>query len=122
MTHLDYPTAGEKLCIENGQLQVPDNPILGFIKGDGIGPDVMHACLRVWDSAVAQVYARQRKIYWQELFMGEAAAQRYQGAIFPEETRQALKDLIDLLRHKPSKNAEFENITDSKFFGFQLTH
>ena len=87
------PENGEKLRVENGTLKVPDNPILGYVEGDGIGPDITRACLRVWDAAVAKAYSGKRKIHWCELFMGEKAAGRYDGDYFPEETLQALRDL-----------------------------
>ncbi|RKZ86000.1 MAG: NADP-dependent isocitrate dehydrogenase [Candidatus Parabeggiatoa sp. nov. 1] len=94
ITHLKFPESGAKITIQNNQLVIPNNPILGYIQGDGIGPDIMQACLRVWDAAVLQAYQDKRKIHWAELFMGEKAAEKYQGNIFPDETRQALQDLI----------------------------
>lgn len=91
---ISLPEGGTKISIENNKLHVPDNPILGYVQGDGIGPDIMQACLRIWDAAVEKAYNGKRKIYWAELFMGESAAEKYNGDIFPEETRQALQDLI----------------------------
>ncbi len=91
---ITMPEGGTKISIKNNKLQVPDNPILGYVQGDGIGPDIMKACLRIWDAAVKKAYNGKRKIYWAELFMGESAAKKYNGEIFPEETRQALQDLI----------------------------
>ncbi|MBA2350870.1 MAG: NADP-dependent isocitrate dehydrogenase [Pseudomonadota bacterium] len=92
--HIFFPTSGQKISVENGKLEVPDNPVLGFIQGDGIGPDIMRACLRVWDAAVEQSYGGKRKIHWMELYLGEMAAARYDGKVFPEETREALKDIV----------------------------
>jgi isocitrate dehydrogenase len=92
--HLRYPEGGRKISIENNQLVVPNNPILGYIEGDGIGPDIMTACLRVWDAAVKKAYDGQRQIHWAELFMGEKGAEKYDGNSFPEETREALQDLL----------------------------
>lgn len=94
ITHLKLPEQGSKITIQNNQLVVPENPILGYIEGDGIGPDITQACLRIWDTAVLKAYHGQRKIHWAELFMGEKAAKKYEGSIFPDETRQALQDLI----------------------------
>ena len=91
--HIHYPEAGEKIRIENNQLVVPDNPILGFIEGDGIGPDITNASLRVWDAAVEKAYGEQRKIHWAELFLGEKASKIYDGDYFPAETLEAIKDL-----------------------------
>jgi isocitrate dehydrogenase len=88
------PPHGTKISVENGKLAVPDNPILGYIEGDGIGPDITKACLRVWDAAVAKAYEGKRQIHWAELFMGEKAANLYDGDYFPAETLAALKDLI----------------------------
>uniref|UniRef100_A0A451BIS2 Isocitrate dehydrogenase [NADP] n=1 Tax=Candidatus Kentrum sp. SD TaxID=2126332 RepID=A0A451BIS2_9GAMM len=92
--HITMPAGGKKITVENGALSVPDNPIIGFIEGDGIGPDIMSACLRVWDAAIARAYAGKRAIHWMELYMGEKAADKYEGNYFPEETLQALRDLI----------------------------
>jgi isocitrate dehydrogenase len=64
------------------------------VEGDGIGPDIMRACLRIWDAAVEQAYGSKRKIHWMELFMGEKAVERYDGNFFPDETREAMQDLL----------------------------
>jgi len=90
-THL--PEGGAKITIQNHQLVIPNNPIVGYMEGDGIGPDIMKACLPVWDAAVAKAYQGQRKIYWKELYMGDKARERY-GSIFPDETRQLLQELV----------------------------
>ena len=92
--HIVIPPTGEKVTVKNGKLQVPDNPIIGYVEGDGIGPDITRACLRVWDAAVEQAYGGKRKIQWCELYMGEKAAELYDGNYFPPETLDALKDLI----------------------------
>lgn len=92
--HISLPEEGEKISTRDHELVVPDNPILGYIEGDGIGPDIMRASLRVWNAAVDKAYGGKRKIYWTELLVGEKAAEAYNGDIFPEETRQALRDLI----------------------------
>ncbi len=89
-----YPADGRKITVENGSLIVPDNPILGYIKGDGIGPDIMRACLRVWDAAVKKAYNGTRQVHWMELFMGEEASEKFNGNAFPEETLTALKELM----------------------------
>ncbi|TCO81679.1 isocitrate dehydrogenase (NADP) [Plasticicumulans lactativorans] len=92
--HIKYPSTGEKITVQDGRLHVPDQPIVGYVEGDGIGPDITRACLRVWDAAVEQAYGGTRKIHWCELFMGEKAAEIYEGNYFPDETLEALKDLI----------------------------
>ena len=92
--HIRIPTSGEKITIQDGKLCVPEQPILGFVEGDGIGPDITRASLRVWDAAVEEAYGGQRKIHWCELFLGEKAAELYEGNYFPEETLEAIKELI----------------------------
>ena len=92
--HVKIPQQGDKIRIVDGKLQVSDHPILGYIEGDGIGPDITSACLRVWDAAVAKVYADKRKVHWAELFLGEKAAGIYAGNYFPDETLDAIKDLV----------------------------
>jgi isocitrate dehydrogenase len=92
--HITLPEGGEKITVEDGSLQVPQNPILGFIEGDGIGPDITTACLRVWDAAVARAYHGERKVHWAELYLGEKAAGIYDGNYFPGETLEAIKELL----------------------------
>jgi isocitrate dehydrogenase len=92
--HIKLPQNGEKISVVNGKLNIPDNPILGYIEGDGIGPDITRASLRVWDAAVAKAYDNRRKIHWCELYMGEKAAGIYDGNYFPDETIEALKELV----------------------------
>ena len=65
------PPAGGKISIQNGKLNVPDNPILPFIRGDGTGPDIWAASVRVFDAAVQKAYGGKRKIAWFEVFAGE---------------------------------------------------
>ena len=92
--HISLPTSGTKVTVRNGKLHVPDDPIIGYVEGDGIGPDISTACLRIWDAAVAKAYGDKRKIHWCELFMGEKAAGIYDGDYFPKETLDAIKDLF----------------------------
>ncbi len=91
--HLRLPADGEQVRVAGGKLCVPDQPIIGYVEGDGIGPDIMRACLRVWDAAVAVAYAGHRRIHWTEMLLGEKAAEVY-GEIFPEETRRAMQDVV----------------------------
>ncbi|MES0874197.1 isocitrate dehydrogenase (NADP(+)) [Sinimarinibacterium thermocellulolyticum] len=92
--HIKIPTTGEKITIRNGRLHVPDQPIIGYVEGDGIGPDITRACLRVWDAAVEKAYGGKRKIHWCETYLGEKAASLYDGNYCPDETLQVLKDLV----------------------------
>ena len=91
--HVKMPESGDKVRIENGRLVVTDQPILGFIEGDGIGVDITPACMRVWDAAIEKAYGGQRKVHWAELFLGEKAAGIYDGDYFPQETLDAIQDL-----------------------------
>ncbi|MGF1527824.1 MAG: isocitrate dehydrogenase (NADP(+)) [Candidatus Competibacterales bacterium] len=92
--HIRLPEGGEKITVVDGKLHVPEQPIVGYVEGDGIGPDITRACLRVWDAAVAQAYGGKRKIHWCELYMGEKAASLYDGDYFPTETLDAIKELF----------------------------
>ena len=69
-----------------------DNPILLWIEGDGIGPDIMTASKRIWDAAVQAVYGGQRKIAWMEIYSGEKAAALYDGDYFPPESLDAIRE------------------------------
>jgi len=91
--HVKIPQGGDLISVADDKLVVPDNPVLGSIEGDGIGPDITRACLRIWDAAVAKAYGGKRKIHWCELFMGEKAAGIYDGDYFPRETLDALNKL-----------------------------
>ena len=70
---------------ENGAVAVPDNPIIGFIEGDGTGPDIWKASVKVFDAAVAKAYAGKRKVHWHELLAGEKAY-RETGEWLPQRT------------------------------------
>lgn len=87
------PANGSKITIENGVLNVPNNPIVCFIEGDGTGPDIWAAAQHVLDAAVAKAYAGERQIAWMEVFAGEKANTVYGEEVWlPEETLQAFRD------------------------------
>lgn len=86
------PADGQKITLRDGELHVPDEPIVAFIEGDGTGPDIMKASLRIWDAAVEKAYGGKRRIAWMEIFAGEKAAERYDGNYMPEETFDALRE------------------------------
>ena len=65
------PADGAKITISGGKLHVPDHPILPFIEGDGTGPDIWRASVRVLDAAVEKAYGGKRKIPWMEVYAGE---------------------------------------------------
>lgn len=83
----------EKIRIENGKLIVPNNPILPFIEGDGIGPDIWKAAVRVFDAAVEKSYAGERKIEWLEVLAGEKAFNKT-GSWLPQETLDTFKQYL----------------------------
>jgi isocitrate dehydrogenase len=87
------PQEGERVTVREGKLHVPDNPILAFIEGDGIGPDITRASLRIWNAAVQKAYGGQRKIAWMEIYAGEKADRLY-GSYLPEETLRAMKEFL----------------------------
>jgi isocitrate dehydrogenase len=91
---ITVPSEGRKITVREGKLHVPDNPIVAYIEGDGIGPDIMTASKRVWDAAVQAAYGGQRTITWMEIYAGEKAGQVYDGNYLPEETFEALREFI----------------------------
>ncbi len=85
------PNNGEIIKYINGILEVPNNPIIPFIRGDGIGPDIWSAAVRVFDAAVKKTFNNTNKIEWMEIFAGEKAHE-ISGEWLPEETPQIIKD------------------------------
>lgn len=85
------PTGGERIVFENGALRVPDTPIIPFIEGDGTGPDIWRASVRVFDAAVQQAYGGSRKVHWMEIFAGEKSNTRF-GTWLPDETLEAVRE------------------------------
>jgi isocitrate dehydrogenase len=87
------PSDGERISIENEELQVPDNPILPFIEGDGTGPDIWAASQPVLDAAVEKAYGGKRRIRWMEVLAGEKAFQST-GDWLPEQTLNAFREYL----------------------------
>jgi isocitrate dehydrogenase len=85
------PAEGEKIGIQNGSLQVPDRPIIPFIRGDGTGPDIWRASQRVLDAAVEHAYGGRRAFAWMEVFAGETAYERFHDWL-PKETLEAFQE------------------------------
>src|SRR5690554_5225300 len=81
----------QKIVMSSKVLEVPSNPIIPFIKGDGIGPDIWNAAVRVFDSAVEKAYGGERKIAWKEVLAGEEAF-KATGQWLPDETIEALRE------------------------------
>ncbi|MEE9392059.1 MAG: isocitrate dehydrogenase (NADP(+)) [Planctomycetota bacterium] len=89
---LQAPTEGELIRGNGTQIEVPNQPIIPFIRGDGIGPDIWAAAQPVFDAAVAKGYAGTKKIAWFEIFAGEAAIEKYgEGVWLPEDTLKAIR-------------------------------
>ncbi len=87
--------AGEKISLKDGKLHVPDNPIVGFIEGDGTGVDIWAASQPVLDAAVEKAYGGKRKIAWMEVYAGEKANEVYGEPVWlPEETLTAIDEYI----------------------------
>jgi isocitrate dehydrogenase len=84
---------GERITHSPTGLQVPDRPVLPFIEGDGTGPDIWRASVRVLDAAVERAYGRRRQIAWMEVFAGEKSFQRYQTWL-PDETVEAFREFL----------------------------
>lgn len=83
----------QKITIEHGKLNVPDTVILPFIEGDGIGPDIWSASVRVFDAAVEKAYGGKRKVNWKEVYAGENAFNKT-GEWLPEETLDAFREYL----------------------------
>lgn len=92
-TILTNPQQGETICLdEQGRLQVPNEPVIPYIEGDGIGQDITPVMIKVIDAAVEKAYGSEKKIHWYEIFAGEKATQNYDADTWlPEETLEALR-------------------------------
>lgn len=90
--HAKVP-AGEKISIAGGKLQVPNNPVVPFIEGDGTGVDIWRASVRVFDAAVEKAYAGKRKIAWMEVFAGQKSFDKL-GTWLPDETVDAFREFL----------------------------
>jgi isocitrate dehydrogenase len=87
------PAGGAAITIADGRLNVPDQPIVPFIEGDGTGPDIWRASVRVFDAAVAKTYGGKRKIHWMEVLAGEKAFNET-GNWLPDETVEACRKYL----------------------------
>jgi len=90
---LEVPTQGSRITISNGKLAVPDQPIIPFIEGDGTGPDIWRASVRVLDAAIAKTYAGKRKIHWMEVYAGQKSNDLY-NTWLPDETVEACREYL----------------------------
>jgi isocitrate dehydrogenase len=87
------PAQGAKITVQNGRLAVPENPIIPFIEGDGTGPDIWRASVRVMDAAVAKAYGGRRRIHWMEVYAGEKSNRLFNSWL-PEETVAACREFL----------------------------
>jgi len=90
---LEVPKEGTKIEVKGGKLVVPDDPIIPYIVGDGIGPDLWKAAMPVFNAAVEKAYGGKRRIVWMEIFAGDRAMERY-GEVLPEDTFNAIREFI----------------------------
>jgi len=90
--HIQVPETGERITVnDDHSLHVPDNPVIPYIEGDGIGVDISPVMIKVVDAAIAKAYGGKKKISWMEIYTGEKAAELYEGDWFPAETLDAIK-------------------------------
>ncbi len=87
------PPAGDKITIKGGKLQVPNQPVIPFIRGDGTGPDIWASSVRVIDAAVEKAYGGSKKISWFEVFAGEESFTRFNNWL-PDDTVDAFKEYL----------------------------
>jgi len=90
---LNVPPQGQKITIQNGKLAVPDQPIVPFIEGDGTGPDIWRASVRVLDAAVEKAYNGKRKIHWMEVYAGQKSNDLF-NTWLPDETVTACREYL----------------------------
>ncbi len=91
--NLDPPTTGTPITMGSGGLNVPSDPIIPFIEGDGIGPDIWRAAVRVFDAAVSRAYGSERKVAWFEVYAGQKSYDRY-GTWLPDDTIAAFREFL----------------------------
>jgi isocitrate dehydrogenase len=90
---IQVPLGGDKITIHNGVLQVPHNPIIPFVEGDGTGRDIWRASVRVFDAAVEKAYGQERKVHWMEVYAGEKSYNQF-ASWLPDETVQAFREFL----------------------------
>ena len=94
--HIKVPTSGSKITVNpDFSLNVPDEPIIPFIEGDGTGMDITPVMLKVVDAAVAKAYGGKKKIHWMEVYAGEKSTKVYdKDTWLPAETMEVLRDYM----------------------------
>jgi isocitrate dehydrogenase len=91
--NVKVPTDGARINIKDGKLQVPNNPIIPFVEGDGTGRDIWRASVKVFDAAVEKAYGGTRKAHWMEVYAGEKSFKLF-NAWLPDETVEAFKEFL----------------------------
>ncbi|MFN8400659.1 MAG: NADP-dependent isocitrate dehydrogenase [Anaerolineales bacterium] len=91
--NVKVPEGGAKISIQDGKLNVPNNPIIPYVEGDGTGRDIWRASVRVLDAAVEKAYGGTRKIHWMEVYAGEKSFKMFQSWL-PEETNEAFREFL----------------------------
>jgi len=92
-TNVSVPAGGAKISIKDGRLDVPDQPIIPFVEGDGTGRDIWRASVRVFDAAVEKAYSGKRKVHWMEVYAGEKSFKMFQSWL-PDETTEAFREFL----------------------------
>ncbi|GGN29754.1 NADP-dependent isocitrate dehydrogenase [Deinococcus daejeonensis] len=93
--HIKVPAQGEKITMQDGKLNVPNRPIIPFVEGDGTGPDIWRASVRVLDAAVEIAYGGERKIEWMEVYAGEKSLEVYgENEWLPQSTVNAFNEYL----------------------------
>lgn len=90
---VETPKDGQRITVQNGQLVVPDNPVIPYIEGDGIGRDIWRASVRVFDAAVEKAYGGQRRVAWYEIFAGEKSFNKFSEWL-PKGTLEAIQHFV----------------------------
>jgi isocitrate dehydrogenase len=91
--HLTPPEDGRRITAKNGKLRVPSRPIIPFIEGDGIGPDLTRACMIVWNAAVEKAFKGKKSVAWLEIYAGEKAHDKF-GEWIPNDTFEAMREYL----------------------------
>ena len=95
MNKVQVPSMGQKITMDGKKLIVPDNPIIPFIEGDGIGPDIWASAVRVLDAAVEKAYGGKKKIHWMEVYAGEKSNDVYgPDTWLPQETLDFINEYL----------------------------
>jgi len=92
-TNVEVPSGGEAITNQNGELKVPNHPIIPFVEGDGTGPDIWRAASNVMDAAVEKAYRGKRKVHWMEVFAGEKAYNKMSSWL-PDESVHAFREFL----------------------------